>query len=294
MRKALSISLAAIGLGSVGTPALADHHMAEDKTATSDLADPAAFEAQYAEALSGALNHPSRAEDRARDQYRHPSETLSFFRVEPDMKVGEYAPGGGWYTRVLGHYLGGEGQLVGLFFDPMAGPFDAEAQEGFRQAAANFPAQAAEFTGLPADRFSGMTLETITDEEAGTFDRVLVIRMMHNLMRANIADNELKKMRMLLKPGGLLGIVQHRAPADATSEYANGTKGYLRQDDVVSFVESMGFELVGSSEINANPNDTADHEQGVWEMPPVLRTDRDDLRNLGESDRMTLLFRKRP
>ena len=270
-----------------GVPAVADDQK---------LPDPAAFAATHAEAISGAINHPSRAEDRARDQYRHPSETLAFFRVAPDMKVGEYAPGGGWYTRVLGHYLGGEGQLVGLYYDPTSGPFDAEAQQRIRAGAAGFPAEAAEFTGLPAEHFSAMTLDAVPEGEAGTFDRILVIRMLHNMMRWNNADSEIKTMRGLLKPGGMLGIVQHRAPEGASADYANGSKGYLRQDDVVGFVEALGFEFVGSSEVNANPRDPANWEDGVWMMPPSLGGDDAmdaQTRDLGESDRMTLLFRKR-
>lgn len=280
--------LLAAALLTLAVPAAADHH---------ELADPAEFAATHAEALSSAINHPSRAEDRARDEFRNPAETLAFFRVEPDMKVGEYAPGGGWYTRVLGHYLGGEGQLVGLYFDPTSGPFNAESQQGIRAGAAGFPAEAAEFTGLPIENFSAMTLDAVPEGETGTFDRVLVIRMLHNMMRWNNADSELKKMRELLKPGGMLGIVQHRAPQDASADYANGSKGYLRQDDVVGFVEALGFEFVGSSEVNANPNDPANWEGGVWMMPPSLGGD-DEMdartRDLGESDRMTLLFRKRP
>ncbi|MDP4574178.1 methyltransferase [Qipengyuania sp. G39] len=271
----------------LAVPAMADHH---------ELPDADAFAATHAEAISGAINHPSRADDRARDQFRHPAETLAFFRVEPDMKVGEYAPGGGWYTRVLGHYLGGEGQLVGLYFDPTSGPFNEEAQQRIRAGASGFPAEAAEFTGLPAENFSAMTLDAVPEGEAGTLDRVLVVRMMHNLMRWNNADSELKKMRDLLKPGGMLGIVQHRAPADASADYANGSKGYLRQDDVIGYVEALGFELVDSSEVNANPRDPANWEGGVWMMPPSLGGDDAmdaQTRDLGESDRMTLLFRKR-
>lgn len=280
--------LLAAAVLTLAVPAAADHH---------ELADPAEFAATHAEALSSAINHPSRAEDRARDEFRNPAETLAFFRVEPDMKVGEYAPGGGWYTRVLGHYLGGEGQLVGLYFDPTSGPFSAESQQGIRAGAAGFPAEAAEFTGLPIENFSAMTLDAVPEGETGTFDRVLVIRMLHNMVRWNNADSELKKMRELLKPGGMLGIVQHRAPQDASADYANGSKGYLRQDDVVGFVEALGFEFVGSSEVNANPNDPANWEGGVWMMPPSLGGDDETdarTRDLGESDRMTLLFRKRP
>lgn len=244
-------------------------------------------------ALDAAVAESNRDADRARDEFRHPAETLAFFRIAPNMKVGEYAPGGGWYSRVLGNYLGDEGKLVGLYFTPDSGPFDEKAQAGIREGAAAFPAKVAEWTGSPATNFAGLTLEGITDAEKGTFDRVLVIRMLHNMMRWNIADSELKAMRALLKPGGMLGIVQHRAAADAPADYADGSKGYLRQEDVVAFVEALGFELVAASEINANPNDTADHPEGVWEMPPSLATKREDLKPLGESDRMTLLFRKR-
>ena len=122
----MRILLATAAAFALAVPAAADHH---------ELADAEAFAATHAEAISGAINHPSRADDRARDQFRHPAETLAFFRVEPDMKVGEYAPGGGWYTRVLGHYLGGEGQLVGLYFDPTGGKLlrdDARCGSGRR------------------------------------------------------------------------------------------------------------------------------------------------------------------
>lgn len=262
-------------------PLAADHHMGSEGGS---------------EELTAALAMDNRAEDRARDQYRHPAETLAFFQVEPGMKVGEYAPGGGWYSRVLGNYLNEEGRLVGLYFTPDGGAFNEETQARIREGATGFPAQVEEWTGRPAAQTAGLTLDTITDEDKGTFDRVLVVRMMHNMMRWNIADSELKVMRDLLAPGGMLGIVQHRAPEDASAEYANGTKGYLRQDDVVGFVEAMGFELVDASEVNANPNDPANWEGGVWTMPPSLGGDDAmdaQTRDLGESDRMTLLFRKR-
>ena len=273
MRRLFAVTATA-ALLTVAGPAAADHHM--------DNA-----------ALAAAVAAANRADDRARDQYRHPAETLAFFRVEPGMKVGEYAPGGGWYSRVLGNYLGDQGRLVGLYFTPDGGPFDAKAQEGIRKGASEFSGKVAGWTGKPAARFSGLTLEDVSDAEKGTYDRVLVVRMMHNMMRWNIADQELKVMRDLLKPGGMLGIVQHRAKPWAEGDYANGTKGYLRQDDVIGFVEAMGFELVGTSEVNANPRDTADHAGGVWEMPPTMSSKNEALRSLGESDRMTLLFRKR-
>ncbi len=118
--------------------------------------------------------------------------------------------------------------------------------------------------------------------------------MLHNLNRWNSADVELKGMRALLKDDGLLGVVQHRAKEDAPTSYADGDKGYLRQEDAIKLIEAQGFELVGQSEINANPMDSADHERGVWELPPVLATKDEAKKAIGESDRMTLIFRKRP
>ncbi len=244
-------------------------------------------------ALAAAVADPRRNEDRARDQWRKPAETLAFFGVAPDMKVGEYSPGGGWYSRLLGLYLGPKGKLVGLYVDPTSGAYPAERQAGIRAAAAKYPADVAGWSGLPAERFTGMTLEAIPDAEKGTFDRIIVARAMHNLFRTNTADREIKAMRSLLKDGGMIGIEQHRAKPDAPYSYADGSKGYLREADVIKFMEVNGFDHVGSSDANANPKDTADHPQGVWEMPPSLGTKREELKALGESDRMTLLFRKR-
>lgn len=256
------------------------------------ILDTAAFNQMHGEAVSGAINHPTRAEDRARDVHRHPADVLAFFHVGPHMKVGEYSPGGGWYSRLLGHYLGGEGQLVGIYANPLTATPDAARQQRIRDMAAGFGAEVAGYTGLPAEKFGGMTLENIPADQKGTFDRILVIRALHGITRAGTADTEIRAMRELLKDDGLIGIVQHRAKADAPWSYANGTKGYLKQQDVVDFMRLHGFELVASSEINANPNDTANHPEGVWEMPPTLATKRDDLKGKGESDRMTLLFKK--
>jgi len=253
--------------------------------------DEAMFMKHHGEQLSAAINHPSRAEDKARDQFRHPAETLAFFHVGPHMKVGEYSPGGGWYTRLLGHYLGGEGQLVGVYLNPLSASPDPARQQRVRDQAAGFGKEVAGYTGLPAEHFSGITLDNLEGQK-GTFDRILLMRALHNPLRLGILDTELRAMRELLKDDGLIGIEQHRARADAPWSYANGTKGYLRQEDVIDIMRINGFELVATSEILANPKDTADHKEGVWEMPPTLATKREDLKGLGESDRMTLLFKK--
>lgn len=245
-------------------------------------------------ALASAVADARRDADRPRDAWRKPAETLAFFGVEPGMKVGEYAPGGEWYSRLLGLYLGPKGSLVGLYFNPTSGPFDEKAQAGIRAGAAKYPADIAGWSGIPAERFSGMTLEKVPDSEKGTFDRILIMRMMHNLMRWNMADSEIKAMRDLLKPGGMIGIEQHRAKPEAPYSYTDGSKGYLREADVVRLMEIHGFELVGKADYNANPKDPANHAEGVWEMKPSWRTKRPELEGLGETDRMTLLFRKRP
>lgn len=247
--------------------------------------------------LAAAVADARRDKDRPRDRYRRPAQTLAFFQVTPDMKVGEYAPGGEWYSRLLGLYLGPKGKLVGLYFNPASGAFGEAAQKGIREGAAKYPADVASFTGLPANRFAAMTLENVPVAEQGTFDRILIMRMVHNLMRWNIADSEIKAMRDLLKPDGMIGIEQHRAKPTAPYSYTDGSKGYLREQDVIALMEMNGFSLVGRSPANANPKDPANWPDGVWTLPPVLALkdkDRAKYEAIGETDRMTLLFRKRP
>lgn len=246
--------------------------------------------------LELAVQNPKRNEESKRDIWRHPVETLSFFGVRPTMKVGEYAPGGDWYSHILAPYLGQQGHLTGLFFNPDSGAFSEKTQVGIKADAAKFGADIAAWAGMPVNHFSAFTLGAIPETEMGTYDRVLVIRMMHNLMRWNIADSEIKAMRSLLKPDGMIGIVQHRAKADAPYAISNGSRGYLREADIIKFMEVNGFELVAKSEVNANPKDTADWPEGVWTLPPTLTLkdkDRSRYEAIGESDRMTLLFRMR-
>jgi len=292
--KKLILALATASGLALAAPSLAQHaghagHSGEVDEA--HIKDTAHFMKMHGEQLSAAINHPSRAEDKGRDGQRHPAETLAFFHVGPGMKVGEYSPGGGWYSRLLGHYLGGEGHLVGIYANPTSASPDPARQQRLRDQAAGFGAEVAGYTGLPAEKFSGITLDKAADHK-GTFDRILVIRALHGITRSGIADTEIRAMRELLKDDGLIGIVQHRAKADAPWSYANGTKGYLRQQDVIDFMRLNGFELFAASEVNANPMDTADHPEGVWEMPPTLATKREDLKGKCESDRMTLLFKK--
>lgn len=241
--------------------------------------------------LATALADARRQGDRDRDRFRHPAETLAFFRLEPGMSVVDFTPGSGWWTRVLVPYLGANGRYIALNPDARSNP---QMAQYYGNTAQTFPPKAAEWTGVAADRIGAFNTDGIPETMNGTVDRVLVFRAIHNLFRTGMLHRELTAMRDLLKPNGLLGIEQHRARPNAPFEYANGTKGYMREKDVIALIEAHGFALVARSEVNANRADPANHPQGVWELPPNLRTKREELKPIGESDRMTLLFRKRP
>jgi predicted methyltransferase len=245
--------------------------------------------------LDLALAHPRREADRARDEWRRPAEMLTFFRVRPGMTVVDYMPSGGWWTRVLVPYLGESGHYIGL--NPDVSTASDQLKRYFGGMAATFPAKAAEWTGVAPARIAAYNTDGLPAALNGAVDRVLIFREMHNLKRNAMLDHELKAVHGLLKPDGLLGIEQHRAKPNAPDAYADGSKGYLRERDVIALIEEQGFELVAKSEMNANPRDTADYPDGVWTLPPNLRLgdkDRDRYLAIGESDRMTLLFRKRP
>lgn len=246
--------------------------------------------------LTEVLAAELRADDKARDEFRHPSETLAFFQVEPNHTVIEYAPGGGWYTRILVPYVVDEGQYIGSSFAPEAA---ASLGEDFVQRVADFGVNFSEEVGgelgVAPEKLPFYNGNAIPDEVNGTVDRVLVFRMMHNLKRWGIADGEAEGWLAALKPGGMLGVVQHRAKADAPDDYTDGNRGYLKEAELIAFFEGKGFELVDTSEINANPKDTADYDSGVWTLPPSYAKgdeDREKYTEIGESDRMTLLFKK--
>ena len=246
--------------------------------------------------LATILADPSRVEDSKRDKYRNPSKTFEFFRLHPDHVIGEYAPGGEWVSRILGKYVDEKGKFNGLYFSTDAGFGTPESHARIKASAVKFGDDVAKVTGRPATDYTGFTLDTIPEGAKGSYDRILVMRMMHNLIRFNIVDTELKRMRELLKDDGLIGIEQHRAKADAPYSYTDGNKGYVREADVITLMELNGFQLVAKSEVNANPKDTANWPEGVWTLPPSLalkEVDKAKYEAIGESDRMTLLFKKR-
>ena len=249
----------------------------------------------HAMTLEQVLAADLRDDDRARDKYRNPAETLEFFRIDPTMTVVEWGPGGGWYTRVLAPWLKPSGKYVALNNDSEGDYPNRAAEARAKGWTERFKATVAEMTGAEADTVAAYEIDELPDDMKGTVDRVLIFRSMHGLWNGGETDTVLRTTRELLKDGGMVGVVQHRAPADASWSDVNPARGYMRQADVVNLFELHGFELVEASEINANPKDPANWEGGVWTLPPTLRygdEDRARYEAIGESDRMTLLFRK--
>jgi predicted methyltransferase len=254
--------------------------------------------AQIVARMNEVLAHPRRDGDRARDQYRHPRETLEFFRVQPGMTVVDYMPAGGWYSRVLIPYLGEQGTYIGLNPEIPAG--DTGYFADMRDYDTKLPNEARNWVGFGGARVIGVNTNEIPENLNGTADRVLIFREIHNMRRFGWFYDSVLAAHRLLKPDGLLGVVQHRAGPNAPFSYTDGSMGYQRERDVIALFEVHGFELVARSEVNANPRDPANWEGGVWTLPPAYRgvpttntARRAELDRIGESDRMTLLFRKR-
>ena len=233
--------------------------------------------------LQFAVDGPHRdSVNRARDPYRHPLETLTFFGIREDMTVVEIAPGGGWYSEILAALLHDKGRLI------LAGG----ASAGLRARVADRSgvlgrAAFAEFRPPDFSLLPGVAAQTPQG-----VDLVLTFRNVHNWITAGTVDAVFSGMFRALKPGGVLGVVEHRAnpalPVDARAG-----NGYVQESQVIAFAEAAGFRFAGRSEVNANPLDTKDYAAGVWALPPTLRmgnTDREKYLAIGESDRMTLKF----
>lgn len=246
-------------------------------------------------------------EDKARDDARNPIQTLEFFRVGPGMSVAEALPGGGWYSKILTTYLGAEGELHGINYNDSMWPlFGFFSEEGIAQAIERtnaFPTMIADFSDNGI-KTSGFTFDSAPSELAGTVDRVLFIRALHNLNRfekeAGTLTNALKTTHMLLKDSGMVGVVQHQAPDKSSDEWADGSAGYLKKSAVIETFEKAGFVLVSETDINENPNDLPTEADIVWRLPPSYSGTADDpalkakVDAIGESNRMTLLFKKAP
>jgi predicted methyltransferase len=247
--------------------------------------------------IEQALAHPRREEERARDAWRHPAETLAFFQVEPGMTVVDYMPATGWYSKILIPYLGDRGTYIGL--NPELDASLTGYWDMYRNAASRIPSDAREWVGIDGARVYGANTDDVPSQFHGRADRVLVFREIHNMRRYGWLHDSMLAFRKLLKPDGLVGVVQHRARPGTAVDYTLGDNGYQREQDVIAMFDMYGFDLVARSEINANPNDPANWEGGVWSLPPGMRgaqtdAERQQRMGIGESDRMTLLFRMRP
>ncbi len=243
----------------------------------------------------------------ARYGARHPAETLEFFGIKPGMRVGEALPGGGWYTKILVPYLGSDGQLTGIDYSLDMWPEFSFANDAFIESKKKWPAEfvakAAEWAPADGPKITATTFGMDAGDNAGQLDAVLFIRAMHNLSRfeseGQYMTKALGKTHELLKPGGIVGVVQHRAPEEADDAWASGNAGYVKQSAVISAFDAAGFDLVKTSEVNANSKDQPTADDIVWRLPPSLNGvgDNDALKAerlaIGESDRMTLLFKKR-
>lgn len=241
-----------------------------------------------AKAIAGDWRSP---ENRARDRYRHPAETLAFFGVTPTVRLIEITPGAGWYAEILAPALMAKGHYTAAVIDP---EFVSPAQQDYQKKnrddlRARFAADPAHFAAASMVEFN--PAKPVFGEPASA-DVVLSFRNVHNWVQAGTEHEFFKAFFTVLKPGGVLGIVDHRADPNAPPDKVSG---YLPEDYVISLAVAAGFQLDGRSEINANPRDTKDYPKGVWTLPPALilgAKDRDKYLAIGESDRFTLRFIK--
>ena len=235
--------------------------------------------------LKGAVASEDRTpKNTLRDSSRNPVETLSFFGIESDMVVIELSPGGGWYTEILANYIHYPGTLIAAHWSK-----DSEIAY-YRRGRANFEKK---MSNNPM--YGRVEIVDLYSElaEENSVDAVLTFRNLHNWLGPNL-DNIFSNTFKSLKPGGVFGIVEHRAKPGTSMEMMKKS-GYVTEAHAIKIAKKHGFELAAKSEINANPKDTADHPKGVWTLPPNYRLkdkDRKKYSDIGESDRMTLLFRK--
>ena len=244
---------------------------------------------QLDQILAGQHRDPKNA---ARDQYRHPKETLLFFGIEPNMAVVEVWPSAGWWTEILAPLLKDNGAYYAAYFATEW----KNTPDFLKQREKDYDAMLA---GRP--ELYGKVVKTkllapdwVEIAPKGSADMVLTFRNVHNWAKAGNADAMFKAFYDALKPGGILGVKDHRAKP-GTSFKDQIDSGYMTEEYVIATAEKAGFKLAGKSEVNANPKDTKDYPSGVWTLPPTLRLgdkDREKYLAIGESDRMTLKFVK--
>lgn len=277
-----------------GCIAISAHGAGQKADASAGVAAKAAQSASDAAALQTVMHGNWRdPKNVARDAYRHPVETLEFFGLKPGQTVVEITPGGGWYSEILAPYLRDKGRYVAALVDPAK---VAENDRGYQQRSLDgltkkYAAGAAQYDKVELVKYDPAAPKLGAD---GSADLVLTFRNVHNWVADDNADAQFKAFFAVLKPGGVLGVVDHRARPDTDIE-AMKKSGYLTEALVVSLAEAAGFKLDAQSEVNANPKDTKDHPNGVWTLPPSNNhpaADDAKYKGIGESDRMTLRFVK--
>ena len=300
--RSLAVALVALSCSQAAAPPPA----APESTTAAEgsSAAPAAPQGSAAERLDTVL--AAQPEDaKARYPYRHPKEMLEFFGIEPGMTVVDTLPGEVFYSGILLDYLGTGGKVILADYSPQMwtqfGDYSPDPKTK-----ASWPQDTAakwESKRGPDDAaVAAFAYGAVPDDMAGKVDAVLLVRALHHFMRLEPNDGYLTKaladINKLLKPGGIVGVEQHRAPEKNADAWAKGDAGYVKQSAVVAAFQKAGFELVGSSEINANAKDQPTEKDVVWRLPPTLAMSKDkpehkaQMEAIGESDRMTLKFKK--
>ncbi|WP_370979141.1 class I SAM-dependent methyltransferase [Agaribacterium sp. ZY112] len=243
---------------------------------------------------------------KARYSWRHPKETIDFFGLQPGMSVVEVLPGGGWYSQILAPYLGQEGRLIGADYSAAIWPFFDWASEEFIAKRKEWPqkwsSDVSTWAVSDAPQAIGTNLGAMGPYYDGQIDAVLFIRALHNMHKLkpeqSFYDDALALSFRLLKPGGVVGVVQHQAPADKSLAWANGSRGYMNKEQLIQDFEKAGFVKLAESKINENPADQPEDDDNVWRLPPSFYSSANDealkqaYSDIGESNRMTLLFKK--
>lgn len=245
------------------------------------------------------------AEHQARYSARHPVETLAFFGIKPGDTLVEALPGEGWYSKILLPYLGADGRLIAVDYSMEMWPeFGGFATPEFIAKRKAWPAQFVQdaklWGGANGAKGEAYTFANMPAELTGKVDAVLFIRALHNLARfdakGNYLQQALAETHRVLKPGGVVGIVQHAMAEDKPDAWADGSRGYLKRSYIIRTLTAAGFEFVGESDINKNPKDDPQADDNVWRLPPSLSgTPEQKAKNatIGESNRVTLLFKKK-
>ena len=272
----LQVSVSVWAILFLSGEAFADHHGA------SGAVDPA---------LQAVIDGEHRSVvHKARDQYRHPGETLTWLGLKSHMTVVEITPGRGWYTEILAPYLKDNGTFYAAGYDRES---DRVYMRNLNKMLDEMLTSNLDVYGTPTITELAPPHKTVIAPE-GSADMVLTFRNVHNWMSAGTADGVFSAMYTALKPGGILGVVEHRGDP-GTPQDPQARSGYVTEEAAIQMVEKAGFKRVAKSEVNANPKDTKDHPEGVWTLLPRLRlgqVDQEKYLAIGESDRMTLKFMK--